>query len=47
MIGMVVFTGIMAGSLTGAGAMNPCRVLGPAILAGTFQYFKDICTEAN
>jgi len=38
MIGMCVFTGIMAGHLSGAGAMNPARVLGPAILAGDFQY---------
>jgi len=38
MIGMCVFTGIMAGHLAGAGAMNPARVLGPAILKGNFQY---------
>ena len=35
MIGLCVFTGIMAGHMAGAGAMNPARVLGPAILAGT------------
>lgn len=34
MIGLCVFTGIMAGHMSGAGAMNPARVLGPAILAG-------------
>lgn len=34
MIGMCVFTGIMAGHLAGAGAMNPTRVFGPAVLAG-------------
>ena len=38
MIGMCVFTGIMAGHLAGAGAMNPARVLGPAIFAGLFKF---------
>ena len=39
MIGLCVFTGIMAGHMSGAGAMNPARVLGPAILAGTHQEY--------
>ena len=34
MIGVCVFTGVMAGHMAGAGAMNPARVMGPAILAG-------------
>merc|ERR1711990_50571 len=38
MIGLCVFIGIMAGHMSGAGAMNPARVLGPAILAGNFNY---------
>ena len=38
MIGMCVFTGIMAGHLAGAGAMNPTRVFGPAVIAGKKHY---------
>ena len=47
MIGMIVFTGIMAGHLAGAGAMNPARVLGPAILAGTVfrQFYERSCAR--
>ena len=34
MIGVCVMTGVMAGHLAGGGAMNPCRILGPAIISG-------------
>mgnify|MGYP000446279259 CR=1 FL=1 len=34
MIGITVFTGVMAGHRAGAGQMNPAKVLSTAILSG-------------
>jgi len=38
MIGIVVFTGVIAGSGSGAGQMNPAKVLSTAILSGNFNH---------
>jgi len=38
MIGMCVFTGIMAGDPAGAGQMNPAKVMATAILSGNFNH---------
>jgi glycerol uptake facilitator-like aquaporin len=38
MIGMCVFTGIMAGHHCGAGQMHPAKVLATAILTGQYAY---------
>ena len=39
MIGVVVTAGVMAGHLAGGGAMNPCRVLGPAFVSGKRDFY--------